>query len=162
MIREAIGVSLILLVFFIAWRVYRSVQRRKLEQQSSLPAPKPSAGGIDFGDVFYASTVFGNSPLTRVWAHNLGGRGKAKLYLSEAGISLERIGEPSILIPNDDLHAISRATATIDKGVEKDGLLALTWVLGGQKLITNLRIVDSKRRSAIETEITNLTGVKRG
>lgn len=161
MIREVIGLSLILLVFVIAWRVYASVQRKKLEQQKSLPKPQESAGGVDFGEVFYASTVFEKSPLTRVWAHGLGGRGKAKLFLADAGISIERVGEPSILIPNDDLHAMTRATATIDKGVEKDGLLALIWELGGQKLITNLRIVDPARRSAIETEITNLTGVRR-
>ena len=161
MIREVIGTVLILMVFVIAWRVYASVQRKKLEQQAALPKPLTSAGGVDFGEVFYASTVFAKSPLTRVWAHGLGGRGKAKLFLSETGISIERVGEPSILIPNDDLHAMTRATATIDKGVEKDGLLALIWELGGQKLITNLRIVDAGRRNAIETEITNLTGVRR-
>lgn len=162
MIREVIGLSLILLVFIVAWRIYRSVELRKQEQQLSLPAPQPSAGGVDFGEVFYASTVFYKSPLTRVWAHGLGGRGKARIYLAESGISIERTGEASILIPNDDLHAMTRSTATIDKGVEKDGLLALVWELGGQKLITNLRIVDPTRRSVIETEITNLTGVNRG
>lgn len=162
MIREVIGLSLILLVFLVAWRVYRSVQIKKLEQQKRLPAPKPSAGGVDFGPVFYASTVFANSPLTRVWAHGLGGRGKANLFLSHDGISIERVGEPSILIPNDDLQAMTRESATIDKGVERDGLLALVWELGGQKLITNLRIVDPSRRGIIESEITNLTGVKRG
>ena len=161
MVREVIAIALILFVLTTAWRVYLSVQRKKLAQQKSLPAPLQSAGGVDFGDVFYASTVFASSPLTRVWAHGLGGRGKAKLYLSQQGISLERVGEPSILIPNDDLHKMTRASATIDKGVEKDGLLALVWELGGQKLITNLRIVDPGRRSAIETEITNLTGVRR-
>ena len=162
MIREVIGLTLVLLVFVVAWRVYRSVQRKKEEQQRHLPRPIASAGGADYGQVFYASTVFANSPLTRVWAHGLGGRGKAQLFLSADGISLERVGEPSLLIPNDDLHAMHRTSATIDKGVERDGLLALVWELGGQKLITNLRIVDPARRVEIETAITNLTGVKRG
>lgn len=162
MIREVIGIALISLVFAVAWRIYRSVENRKEEQQKSLPAPQTSVGGVDMGEVFYASTVFAKSPLTRVWAHGLGGRGKARLFLDDAGISLERVGESSILIPNDDLHAMTRASATIDKGVERDGLLALTWELGGQKLITNLRIVSAQRRSDIETAIENVTGVKRG
>ena len=153
---------MVLLVFVVAWRIYRSVELKKLKQQESLVAPKPSAGGVDFGEVYYASTVFYSSPLTRVWGHGFGPRGKARIFLAADGISIERTGESSFLIPNDDLHAMTRSTATIDKGVEKDGLLSLIWELGGQKLITNLRIVDNKRRTEIETEITNLTGVTRG
>jgi hypothetical protein len=117
---------------------------------------------VELGDVFYASTVFGDSQLNRVWAHGLGGRGKAKIFVDAAGVSLERIGEPSILIPAQDLLALGRVSATIDKGVEKNGLLALTWRLGDTELVTNLRVVNPKNRNQIESAIENATGVKRG
>lgn len=162
MIRELIGTIAILLVFLVVWRVYVSVQKRKKQQQSQLQKPRPSAGGVELGDVFYASTVFGDSQLNRVWAHGLGGRGKAKLFIDPAGISLERTGEPSVLIPKEDLLAMSRVSATIDKGVEKNGLLALTWKLGETVLVTNLRVVNPKKRNEMEQEITNATGIQRG
>jgi hypothetical protein len=162
MIRELIGTIAILLVFVVVWRVYISVQRRKAQQQSQLQKPKPASGGIELGDVFYASTVFGDSQLNRVWAHGLGGRGKAKLFLDQVGISLERSGEPSFLIPKQDLLGMSRVSATIDKGVERNGLLALTWKLGETVLITNLRVVSPQQRNEMEREITNATGIQRG
>lgn len=162
MIREVIGTLLILMVFVIAWRVYRSVERKKLEQQKSLPAPQSSHGGIDYGDVFYASTVFAASPLTRIWAHGLGGRGKARLFLSESGISIERVGESNLLIPKDELSRVTRSSATIDKGVERGGLLSLFWKLGDTELITNLRVVSPQRRNEIEEAIEKVTGVARG
>jgi len=161
MIREVIGTLMVALVFLIAWRIYKSVQRRKQEQQLDLPKPEASAGGVEIGDVFYASTVFASSPLARVWAHRLGGRGKAKLFASEQGVSIERVGEPSILIPKNHLLSLGRASATIDKGVEKDGLMVLVWRLGEQELMTNLRIVSAKKRQEIESAIENATGVKR-
>lgn len=162
MIRELIGLLLIALVFLIAWRVYKSVQRRKQEQQLLLPAPWPPAGGVELGDVFYASTVFAESPLSRVWAHRLGGRGKAKLFVSESGVSIERVGEPGLLIPKDDLIELTRASATIDKGVEKDGLMVLVWKLGPERVMTNLRVVNAQKRKEFEMAIEKATGVKRG
>jgi hypothetical protein len=162
MIRELIGTLLVLMVFLVAWRVYRSVQRRKQEQQLTLPAPSPSVGGVELGDVFYASTVFAASPLSRVWAHRLGGRGKAKLFVSDQGVSLERVGEPSLLIPKADLIRLARASATIDKGVERDGLMVLHWRLGPEEVMTNLRVVSATRRAEIEDAIEKATGVKRG
>lgn len=162
MVRELIGTAMILLVFLVVWRVYVSVQRRKVQQQSQLQKPKPSIGGVELGDVFYASTVFGDSQLNRVWAHGMGGRGKAKLFIDPQGISLERVGEPSIFIPKEDFLAMGRVSATIDKGVEKNGLLALTWTLGGTAVVTNLRVVNIKKRNDIETAIENATGVARG
>ncbi len=162
MIRELIGTLLIALVFLIAWRVYRSVQRRKQEQQLELPEPSPSVGGMELGDVFYASTVFAVSPLSRVWAHRLGGRGKAKLFVSDLGVSIERVGEPSMFIPRNDMIGLTRASATIDKGVERDGLMVLVWRLGGQELMTNLRVASASKRKEYEEAIENATGVQRG
>jgi hypothetical protein len=161
-IRELIGTLLVAMVFVIAWRVYKSVQRRKQEQQLLLPAPLASAGGLELGDVFYASTVFADSPLSRVWAHRLGGRGKAKLFVSDTGVSIERVGEPSLLIPRADLIALTRASATIDKGVERDGLMVLVWKLGDEKVMTNLRVVSAQKRKEFEATIEKATGVKCG
>jgi hypothetical protein len=161
MIREVIGTLMVALVFLIAWRVYKSVQRRKQEQQLLLPEPQASAGGVELGDVFYASTVFASNPLSRVWAHRLGGRGKAKLFVSPEGVSIERVGEPSFLIPKNQLLGLTRASATIDKGVERDGLMVLLWRLGDQELMTNFRIASAARRQEIESAIENATGVKR-
>ncbi len=162
MIRELIGTLLIALVFLIAWRVYRSVQRRRQEQELSLVKPAQSEGGIELGDVFYASTVFAASPLSRVWAYRLGGRGKGKLFLSNSGISIERVGEPGFHIPNEDLIGLTRASATIDKGVERDGLMVLIWRLGSEELMTNLRVASSSKREEFEEAIEKATGVKRG
>ena len=72
------------------------------------------------------------------------------------------MGEPSFHIPKNDLITLTRASATIDKGVERDGLMVLVWRLGDQEVMTNLRVISAKKRKEYEEAIEKVTGVQRG
>jgi hypothetical protein len=106
--------------------------------------------------------VFADKALTRVWAHGLGGRGRAFIAITPEGISVSRQGETGFLIPTASLAGVSRASATIDKAVERDGLLVLLWTLGSDELATHLRIVNHEKRKGMENLITEATGVEIG
>ena len=152
MTREIIGASAIALVALVVWLVWLSNRRLRARQEALLPAP--ALGNADTGTAgFYVATVFADKPLDRVWAHGLGGRGRAVIQVSAPGVVIDRSGEQGILIPRRELIAVGRASATIDKGVEKDGLIQLLWRLGDAEVITSLRIVDPAKRAALQAEL---------
>lgn len=160
--REIIGASAIALVAVVASLIYLSNRSVRKAQESAMPEPsRPAefAGGVA---AYYVSTVFADSPLKRVWAWGLGGRGKALVAVDSSGVSIERQGELGLFISRDSLTGISRASATIDKGVEKDGLIALIWKLGDEELATHLRIVSRSQRQQFENAIREYFGVEIG
>lgn len=160
--REIIGASAIALVAIVAGLVYLSNRSVRKAQESALPEPARPAGLQDGIAAYYVSTVFAEAPLKRVWAWRLGGRGKAIVSVGQSGVSIERQGELGLFIPREVLTGVARASATIDKGVEKDGLVALLWKLGEEQLATHLRIVSRSQRQEFETAIFEHFGVEIG
>ena len=134
--REIIGASAIALVAVIASLIYLSNRSVRKAQESALPEPSRPTQLTDGIAAFYVSTVFADSPLKRVWAWGLGGRGKALVTVEHDGVSIERQGELGLFLSRDVLTGVSRASATIDKGVEKDGLIAigLPFAGGGNRI----------------------------
>lgn len=160
--REIIGASAIALVAVIASLIYLSNRSVRKAQESAMPEPSRPAAFDDGVAAYYVSTVFADSPLKRVWAWGLGGRGKALVAVDSSGVSVERQGELGLFISRESLTGISRASATIDKGVEKDGLIALLWRLGDEELATHLRIVSRSQRQEFENAIREHFGVEIG
>lgn len=160
MTRELIGAAAISLVLLIAILIFLSNRSVRRAQESIMPAPAPSLTSEHRYSAFYVSTVFVESALTRVWAHGLGSRGKAFLAIEPAGLSVSRQGERGFLIPTKHLIGLTRASATIDKGVERDGLLVVIWQLGEDRLATHFRVVDPEKRKQIESLIKEVTGVE--
>lgn len=140
MAREIIGFLLVLLVLSVAFRIRRTVSERKKLEEAQLSPPSEAIGGLEVGKALYVATVYATDPLKKVWAHGLGSRGRAKVFASEDGISIERTGEQDFAILADQLKGLTRESATIDKGVEPGGLIAIHWRLGNEDLITHLRV----------------------
>lgn len=147
MVREIIGGSLIVLVFVIALAIFRSVRRRRIQQERLLPSIENKELTKQLFSCLYVATVFADRPLERVWAHGLGGRGRATVGLSGSYLVISRIGERSIAIPIGSIHLLSRGGATIDRGVEKGGLVQIHWNLGETGLLTSLRIISKPEDS---------------
>lgn len=147
MTREIIGGALILLVFVIAFAIFRSVRRRRLQQERLLPSIESKESTTQLFSCLYVATVFADRPLERVWAHGLGGRGRATIGLAGGYLVIERIGERSIAIPISSIQLLSRGGATIDRGVEKGGLVQIVWNLGETDLLTSLRIISKPEDS---------------
>lgn len=147
MTRELIGIFLILLVVVIALNIYRKIKLRRRSQESVLPEPVSAIKGKHLFEGFYVATVFADKPLERVWAFGLGGRGKSTVSLSDRGIGVARVGERDFLIPFEDIVTVQRAMATIDRGVEKRGLLQIEWKLGEQKILTSFRVTTNQEET---------------
>ena len=159
--REIIGFTLVMLVFVVAYLVLRSVRRLRSKQESLLPAILPAVTDGTF-ETFYVATVFTERPLDRIWAHGLGVRGKAKLGLSSEGVSVHRVGERGFLIPVASITELGSAQATIDKGVERDGLTTIVWNHGEVALQSVFRFINQKVREEFKSQLQNMIGAKLG
>jgi hypothetical protein len=133
--------AVLLLLMVLGWR---SRRRRQRDIPPLVTAP------ADLGTVFvtldgrYVATTASGDPLDRIVVHGLGFRSVVTAVVAESGILLQLPGR-DLFIPRHDLRDIRRATWTIDRVVEKDGLHLIEWMLGD-------RIVDSYLRMAQPTE----------
>ena len=147
MTRELIGAALILLVLIIALNIYWSVSRKRKQQEARLPEPLTQQSFESLFDCFYVATVFADNPLERIWAHGLGPRGKAVIGRFESELVIDRVGENSFAIPIQSIEHLGRGGATIDRGVEKSGLVQIEWKLGNTSLLTSLRITSNQEKN---------------
>jgi hypothetical protein len=160
MTKEIIGTIAVALVALIALAIFISNRRLRTKQEATFEAPNSFSG--NGAKVLYVSTVLTEKPLERIWAHGLGVRGYAALSVAKTGIGIDRVGEQGFLIPTESLEGIGLETATIDKGVEKNGLIAIDWRLGENPVTTVLRAADSSTKKQIVLEIEKLIGVAVG
>lgn len=160
MTRELIGFIALLIVPAMALIAFTAVRRRRRAQESVIePLPEFKVGEA-LPDSLYVSTVFTSSPLERVWARGLGPRGRAQVSISESGLGIARTGEASFTIPSASIQRIGTSTATIDKAVERDGLLSISWTHSGIDLITQLRFSSAASHQKALDTITTKLGVR--
>lgn len=112
-------------------------------RQSGIPAPAeppaPESDPVAVIDCLYLNTTRSGRPFERIAVHGLGLKDRALVSVSEAGIALQMRSRSAIFIPVRDLQSIETAAWTIDSGVEPDGLIRLTWLLGAELLDSYLR-----------------------
>ena len=142
-------VPLIALGFWLTVRARRNLQESELSEPERPTADSAAAPGEP---VYYLATTYADRPLERIWAYRLGGRGNATLVIADA-LELRRTGEPGLVIRFSQITGFGRASATIDRGVERDGLTTLNWMLGEQEVSTVLRFVSQEFRANFEATI---------
>jgi len=108
---------------------------------------------------FYVSTVFAAKPLERLVSHGLLHRGKANLVLRTDGIQVQRNGETSFAIAPTAITNVFRSSATIDRGVEQAGLLAVSWMLGETEVTTNFRLNAADDTQAFFEQLSRFKGI---
>lgn len=156
MTREIIAVLMLSLVPIFGFLAFSAVRRKRGAQE--LLIQKPDTGEIVDGiDCLYVATVFEDAPLERVWAHGLGPRGEAKIATSEGEVVIERLGESGL-----KLHPtkVSLSRATIDKGLEADGLVSLHWRSLDTNLITQIRFRSTQSQAKFLDSMKNIDRVK--
>jgi hypothetical protein len=116
----------LLLLMLLGWR-----GRRRRHAQLGAPLPLPSNAGQEIYsvDAFYVATTPVGAPLERVAVKGLAFRARATVRVTDAGLILEIPGEDAAWVPSTDLRGVDRATWTIDRVVETDGLVVVGWVL---------------------------------
>jgi hypothetical protein len=132
----AIVIAFLVLLLVLMLLGWRARQRRQADVAS--PATAPADLGARLGTFAgkYVATTSAGDPLDRIAVHGLGFRGNTSVTVAEKGVLVHIDGSDDKWIPAADLRAHRKATWTIDRVVEQDGLELVEWTLGD-------RVVDS-------------------
>lgn len=116
----------ILGAMFLAWR-------RRLRRDAGLVAPvgvPDDAAMLSRHEILYVATTGHDLPLERLALKPLAYRARGELAVTNRGIALHLDGEQAVFLASSALVAIDRATVTIDRVVERDGLVRVVWTTG--------------------------------
>ncbi|MCW4384346.1 hypothetical protein OH146_01005 [Salinibacterium sp. SYSU T00001] len=107
--------------------------RGRKRRQAALPLPRRLEGetgeNLFETDSFYVATTAAGQPLERIAVGGLGFRARAAVVVAERGVVLALRGGHPLWIPSQEIVGTDRATWTIDRVVEPDGLVLLAWNL---------------------------------
>ena len=120
------------LVVFLALIALGWNSRKRRQRAIVAPQQPPAVLGAVLGEFpgFYVATTIANDRLNRVAVHGLGFRAKSAVVIAEAGVVVPIAGQKDFFIPRGDISEVARATWTIDRVVETDGLTMIAWRLG--------------------------------
>ena len=114
----------------VAWLMIRSWRRRTARDEtlSAYPVPASLPTPAVETEVLYVATTPVRQPLERLAVQGLAFRGAARIEVSRDGLVLRIAGESPSWLPADRIVAAGEATYAIDRGVEPEGLVAITWI----------------------------------
>ena len=156
-IMAIISLSIFALLASLAVRAWR---KRSYDQAAEFTAPLEALEF--FGEVLaqakalYVATTRGTNHLERINAYGLGARGFAQVLVFSEGLLIVRQGERPLAIERAQLTAVEFSQATIDKAVEPDGLLSVSWYQDSVSLATQLRIVETGDRKAVSSALKEI------
>lgn len=139
--------ALIVLAVIVAAVVLMAVgwrnRRRRQADLGPLPTPPAELGELVHSeDALYLATTRAEAPLDRIAVRGLGYRAEARVSIAASGILLELVGESPLFIAASRVRGVGIATWTVDRGVERDGLVFVRWELGDAVLDSYLRSAD--------------------
>lgn len=145
MTRElALGIMIALGVLALAGMAWSIVSRRRRgDTRPAFPGASVVTGDVvaSFAGLHAATTVH-NTPLERVWTSPLAYRARSILRIHTDGLTVSLTGEGDLGIPRDALVGVARATWTIDKAVDPEGLIVVTWSHDGATYDSYFRCAD--------------------
>ena len=130
--------AVVLGLLVLGWYLRR---RRQRDIPSLAVAPTTLSDAVEFAG-FYVSTTSAENPLDRIAVRGLGFRARTTVVVATEGIVIPIAGQPDSFIPAADLAKVDRATWTIDRVVETDGLVVIDWRLGDRTLASYFRLDD--------------------
>jgi len=140
------GIVLAFLVLLLGLAALGWFNRRRRQGGIAAPQRPPAALGVVLGEFpgFYVATTIANDRFNRVAVHGLGFRAKSTVVVTETGIVVPIAGQPDIFIPKGDITDAARATWTIDRVVENDGLTMVAWSLADTDVESYFRAENSE------------------
>ena len=145
MTREAalwIMIAALILLLFLAWRGWSN----RVGRYGHLPALR-SASEFDARpsktySLLYVATTEADKPMERVAKKPLAFRAQIHLGVGPDGLFLSIPGEDDVVLPAATLRGVGRATWTIDRVVDTDGLVFVRWLWGDTAVDSYFRSVD--------------------
>jgi hypothetical protein len=142
-----IVVLVLVALLALMWLAWRSRVRR----DSALVVPALPEGFVPVSsvDVLYVATTEAGRPLERLAIRGLGFRARAVLSIAPAGVALAIPGEDTAFIPAATLTDVGTTNVAIDRVVESDGLVRLSWSVSGVPCDTFVRLIDAEQRPVV-------------
>ena len=137
-------VAVVIAVIALALLAMRRGWTNRANRQADIPAPPEAPSQISardvgpIGGVFLGSTSAGDW-LDRIVVHGLGTRSRAELEAGPEGVLFRRVGAPDVFIPRESLRAARADRGIAGRAYERDGVLVVTWDLGGRLVDTGFR-----------------------
>jgi hypothetical protein len=150
----ALGILAVLVVVFLllarGWRA----RGRSQAGLGSPEAPPADLGEPTFtDDLLYVASTRADSPLDRITISGLGYRARAVVTTAPSGVVLDLAGRGPVFIPKASIRGVGRATWTIDRVVDNEGLIFVRGVLGTTEIESYLRSPDPDRLVAALTPL---------
>lgn len=155
-------VVVLALVFLAMWWGWR----RRASRDAALTVPTaldaPGAELLTVQALHVASTHH-EKPLDRVVVPGLAFRANAAVAVWEGGVTIAAPGEARVAIAVTSILGVGAATWTIDRTVERDGLLLLAWrpsptTVDGPVIDTYLRVTDPDERRRLVAGVREILG----
>lgn len=151
---------ILLLIVLLALMVLGWQQRKRRQRDIAAPKTAPATTGTALGEYVgkYVATTRAGDRLDRIAVHGLGFRGGVSVAVSSDGVLFALDGGHDVWIPRADILDTARATWTIDRVVEPDGLHLIEWALGETSVDSYLRMDNP---TAFDAALATLTEGKR-
>lgn len=150
-------VLVLLGVFALMLHGWATRRRRQAGIARPVPAPESLGTASLVVDGYYVATTKADEPLERIAVHGLGFRARVTAGVHGEGIVLAVRGQQPIIIAPEALRGADRATWTIDRVVERDGLVLIGWMLGETPVDSYLRLPDPAAAAAFVTAVQSIT-----
>jgi hypothetical protein len=166
MTREGALVVIILvalgLLGLLAWAWLRRTRRDAGLATPVGEAPQGATTLSRFPSLYVATTRHGE-PLERLAIRGLAFRSRADVTVTDAGVALDLTGQPRVFLGIGRIVDVAQATVAIDRVVERDGLVRLSWRLDGGRIVDSyLRPQDASARALADAVRGILTPTQTG
>jgi len=150
----AVAVALLVLAAFGWWRRSRR-DRAFVPPIGEIPA---GATERDRFRALYVATTRADEPLERLAIRGMGFRAAAEVVITDRGVALRLAGERPLFLARTRLRDVGQSTVAIDRVVERDGLVRLSWRITDDTVVdTYLRPQDSSARALADALGASLT-----
>jgi hypothetical protein len=136
---------------------WRARVRRDAGLAPSHAVPAGLGEPLAVARVLYVATTAHGEPLERLAIAGLAFRAQGSLAVHASGLVVALDGGADVWIEASAAVAARPATVAIDKAVEKDGLLNLTWRLGGTRVDSYFRVLEPERSGSLYDAIDSIT-----
>ena len=156
MTREgALAVTVLVTLALIAVLVWAWWRRTRRDSGLEPPIGEAPAGATTLSthEALYVATTRHDDPLERLAIRGLGFRSRADLTVTSAGVALDLTGQPRFFLPTERIVEVAQATVAIDRVVERDGLVRISWRVDADTVVDSyIRPQDASAR-AVSDEI---------
>jgi hypothetical protein len=159
---KVIGASIAVLLLVLALTFMALAWRARMRQGTRYHIwPALTGDVLESVDVLYVATTLGTNSLERIALRGFTYRGFAKLEIFANGVQVRLSTNDILSIPAEAFRRYEFSQVAIDKVVEKEGLIGLTWesapgVDATQELTTFVRLRDSSSRNRLTNRFEKL------